>query len=453
MTKPNRLGAKLAAASLIALTAACSGPMGHASRDSGLGGKVDSAKVGLAMRAQLALQANDITGATALAEQAVAATPNDASFRALLGNCYLAAGRFQSAEAAYRDSLTIVANQPQVVLKLALVQTALGRQNEANSLLYQAQQILDPTDLGLALTLAGNSEAAIQVLEATARQVDAEARTRQNLALAYAFSGRWSEARVVAAQDLAASQVDARIQEWMALSKPARQSDQVAAFIGISPVAGDPGQPTRLALNKSAEEVRYAAAEPLPSPAVTEGLTSTAAVEVPTAAAYQPEPTPVMAAAEPVAAPVAQADPIAPVADIAPVAAPAPVAMAEVRPVAPALSPSAVRVKETVASLRRSAAQANARNGKIVVQLGAYSSSASVQVAWKKAAAKYASLKGYTPVSAKFAGANGTFYRLSVKGFASDREARGYCSKLQASGRACFVRSTAGDAPVRFAAR
>lgn len=447
MTKPNRLGAKLAAASLIALATACSGPMGHASRDGGMNGKADAAKVGLATRAQMALQSNDIAGATALAEQAVEASPNDASFRALLGNCYLAAGRFQSAEAAYRDSLTLVANQPQVVLKLALVQTALGRPNEANSLLYQAQQMIDPTDLGLALTLAGNSDAAIQVLEAAAREVGAEARTRQNLALAYAFSGRWSEARIVAGQDLAAGQVDARIQEWMALAKPARQSDQVAAFIGISPVAGDPGQPLRLALNKTAEEVRYAASEPLPSPAVTEGLTSTAAVEVPAAQPYQAEPAPVMASAEPIPAPVA-ADPIAPVAET-----PAPVAMAEARPVEPALSPAAVRVKETVASLRRSAARANSRNSKIVVQLGAYSSSASVQVAWKKAAAKYASLKGYTPVSAKFAGANGTFYRLSVKGFASDRDARGFCSKLQASGRACFVRSTAGDAPVRFASR
>jgi cell division septation protein DedD len=149
-------------------------------------------------------------------------------------------------------------------------------------------------------------------------------------------------------------------------------------------------------------------------------------------------------------APVQMADPIAPQPETAPVS------LAEVRPVAvpaPALSPSSVRVKETVASLRRAAAQANARNSKVVVQLGAYSSRDRVQVAWKKATARYGYLKGYTPVSAKFAGANGTFYRLSVKGFASDRDARSFCSKLQASGRACFVRSTAGDAPVQFASR
>lgn len=446
MTKPNRLATKVAAVSMIALATACSGPVMGGHRDAALDGKADASKIGLATRAQMALEANDIAGATALAEQAVEASPNDASFRALLGNCYLAAGRFQSAEAAYKDSLTLVDNQPKVALRLALVQTALGRTAEANELLYQSQQIMDPTDLGLALALAGNSNAAIQVLEHAARQVGAEPRTRQNLALAYAFAGRWNEARVVAAQDVPADQLDGRIQQWMALSKPTHQSDQVASFIGIAPVAGDPGQPVRLALNKTAEDVRYAAAEPIPAPAVTEGLTETASVEVPQAAAYQPEPQPVMAETSPVADPIApQPEPVAPVV-LAEAPRPAPVAE-------PALSPAAVRVTETVSNLRRAAARANARNSKIVVQLGAYSSRDRIHAAWKKVSANYASVKGYTPVSARYSGPKGTFYRLALKGFGSDREARSFCSRLQQSGRACFVRSVAGDTPVQFAAR
>lgn len=446
MTKPNRLAARVAAVSLIALATACTGPVTGGQRNAALDGKAEAGKVGLATRAQIALESNDIATATALAEQAVEASPNDASFRALLGNCYLAAGRFQSAAAAYKDSLTLVGNQPKVALRLALVQTALGRNAEANELLYQAQQIMDPTDLGLALALAGNSAAAIQVLEQASRQVAAEPRTRQNLALAYALAGRWNEARVVASQDVPADQLDARIQQWMALSKPAHQSDQVASFIGISPVVGDPGQPVRLALNKSADDVRYAAAEPVPTPAVTEGLTETASVAVPQAAPYQPEPAPVMAETAPVA------DPIAPQPDPAPV-----VAMAEAprrAPVAePALSPSAVRVTQAVSNLRRAAARANARDGKVVVQLGAYSSRDRIQAAWKKVSNNYAAVKGYTPVSARYSGPKGTFYRLSVQGFGSDREARKFCSSLQQSGRACFVRTTAGDAPFQFAAR
>src|SRR5215207_7630216 len=45
--------------------------------------------------------------------------PNDASFRALLGNIYLASGRYASAERSYHDALTLAAPDPQVVLKYA----------------------------------------------------------------------------------------------------------------------------------------------------------------------------------------------------------------------------------------------------------------------------------------------------------------------------------------------
>ena len=82
-----------------------------------VGGKVDPSKVGLATRAQAALVANDLATALSLAEAAVEHRPADASFRALLGNIYLAAGRFASAERSYRDALTLAAPEPQVVLK------------------------------------------------------------------------------------------------------------------------------------------------------------------------------------------------------------------------------------------------------------------------------------------------------------------------------------------------
>ena len=244
MTNPNRLGAKLAAASLIALATACAGPGTGGPRSASIfGDKVDTANIGLATKAQLALAANDIATAIPLAERAVERSPNDAGFRALLGNCYLAAGRFTSAEAAYRDSLSLVANQPQLILKLALVMTALGKSGEAIRMLAEAQSVIDPADLGLALTLAGDPQSALQVLDPAARATSADSRTRQNLALAHAFAGNWEQARLIAAQDIPADQVDARMTQWMALAKPARASDQVAAFIGVTPVAGDPGQP------------------------------------------------------------------------------------------------------------------------------------------------------------------------------------------------------------------
>ena len=86
-----------------------------------------------------------------------------------------------------------------------------------------------------------------------------------------------------------------------------------------------------------------------------------------------------------------------------------------------------------------------------MVQLGAYSSRAGVSAAWAKLAAKYPALRGYSPATARFDGPNGTVYRLSVSGFESSGNAKSMCSSLKTRGGACFVRSVAGDAPIRLA--
>lgn len=88
-----------------------------------------------------------------------------------------------------------------------------------------------------------------------------------------------------------------------------------------------------------------------------------------------------------------------------------------------------------------------------VVQLGAYASPQSVAAAWTAAARRFAGLRGYTPMSARFASARGPVYRLSVKGFASYGEANGLCVAVRRSGGNCFVRNLAGDAPVQIAMR
>lgn len=441
MTKSNRLGTTLTAVSLIAIATACAGPGNRVGSASMFGGPVKSGELGLATRAQVALASNDVASAIPLAERAVERSPQDAGFRALLGNCYLAAGRFASAEDAYRDALSIYANQPQVILKLALVQIAQGKNDEATLLLAEARGLIDPSDAGLALALAGDPQGAIAVLEPAARSVGADARTRQNLALAFALAGDWEQAKTVAAQDVPADQLDARIQQWMVMAKPAQASDQVAALIGIQPVANDPGQPVRLALNKDSN-VRQAAAEPIgETPA---GLTSTATVELPVAA--QP-------AAEPVAVASAEVVPPPP-----PYVAPEPVQQAEVVSILearPALLPAAVRLSDPLPTLRKAAAPRPAAKGKsrAVVQLGAYSSRERIAFAWNKVSGKYGSLKEYTPVTARFSGAHGTVYRLAVKGFESEREAINLCASLKRAGRDCFVRNVSGDTPVQFALR
>src|SRR5439155_13892732 len=168
--------------------------------------------------------------------------------RSLLGNTYLAAGRFHSAETAYRDSLTLYANQAQVMLKLALVQTALGKKDQAIATLNAARPAVGESNYGLALALAGRTGEAIRVLEPAARGANSDATVRQNLALAYAFAGNWDNARAVAAQDVPAGQLDTRIRQWMQLASPKSPAEQVAAVVGVTPATVDAGQPVRLAL-------------------------------------------------------------------------------------------------------------------------------------------------------------------------------------------------------------
>jgi Flp pilus assembly protein TadD len=434
--------------SAISLLAAASVMTGCAASQSrvatGFGGQANG-EIGLATRAMAALNSNDVPAAIGFAERAVAKTPNDAGFRALLGNAYFAGGRFQSAEAAYKDSLTLYSNQPQVVLKLALVETALGKNGEALSFLDAAKDVLDPADYGLAVALAGRPADAIPVLETAARAPGADSRVRQNLALALALAGDWTNARTVAAQDVPADQVDARIHQWMQLASPKKPSDQVAALVGVTPAAVDPGQPTQLALNKS--DTRLAQAAPAPAPRVAEA----APVAPPAPQRQLADVAPAPFAPPPPAPVVEQAPRLAPVRVVAAAPARKPAAAAA-RPAK--VQHASVRASRAPAS-RVSVRQAALRRGKsnAVVQLGSFSNSKSVLAAWNIAAHRYSALRGYAPMSARFASPRGTLFRLSVHGFASVNEANALCASLRHAGGACFVRNVAGDAPVQIAMR
>lgn len=432
MSKAFRFGSAISFAAVASIMAGCAAPQSHVATS--FGGKTNE-NVGLATRAMAALNSNDIPTAISFAERAVTKTPNDAGFRALLGNAYFAGGRFQSAEAAYRDSLTLYSNQPRVVLKLALVEIALGKPNEALSFLQAAKDVLDPSDYGLAVALAGHSAEAIPALEAAARDPNADSRVRQNLALGYALAGDWNNARAVASQDVPADQVDGRIHQWMQLANPKRASDQVAALIGVTPSAIDPGEPVQLALNKT--DTRLAEAVPAPSPVP-------AAAPAPAPQAAPAQVAEVTLAAQP-SVQVAEATPSPVVADIAP--APAPTLARVPRPAA-----KAPATKPTSRGMLRQASAARG-NSRAVVQLGSFSNPKSVLAAWNAASHRFGTLRNYSPMSARFSSAKGTFYRLSVHGFGSTNEALALCSTLRHSGGACFVRSVAGDAPVQIAIR
>ena len=433
MSRALRFGPAISFIALASLVGGCAAPQSRVTTS--FGGK-PRGEIGLATQAMAALNSNDFPTAIKFAERAVEKTPTDAGFRALLGNAYFGGGRFQSAEAAYKDSLTLYSNQPQVVLKLALVEIALGKSNEALSFLDAAKDVLDPADYGLAVALAGHPADAIPVLETAARAPDADARVRQNLALALALSGDWTNARTIASQDVPADQVDARIHQWMQLASPKKSSDQVAALIGVTPAAVDPGQPTQLALNKT--DTRMAQVAPAPAPASHSEAIASAPAPQPQVA--EAAPAPAVEPAPPPPPPVSVASAKVPEAPF--VAVPAPKKPAKVQ----RAKASAPRVPVRQAMLRRG-------NSTAVVQLGSFSNAKGVLAAWNIAAHRYSALRGYAPMSARFASPRGNFYRLSVHGFASANEAIALCASLRHAGGTCFVRNVAGDTPVQIAMR
>jgi Flp pilus assembly protein TadD len=458
----------------------------------GFGGKSGD-NVGLATRAMLALNAKDIPTAIDFAERAVENTPDDAGFRAILGNAYFAAGRFASAETAYKDSLTIYSNQPGVILKLALVETALGKRDQAVAFLQAGRSVLDASNYGLALALAGRPADAIQILEDAARQQGADATVRQNLALAHALAGDWTEAKTIAAQDVPADKLDARIHQWMQLASPQKPADQVAALVGVTPAAVDHGEPVRLALNKSDTMLAQAAPVAAPAPIVATSAAAPVAVAaapvlaapigpvapaVVAEAAPAPQPQVADAAPQPelpapqfveaVATPPAAAEPTPAVAPapqpvpepsltpvIAQASLPLPVAMLAaaahelptlVHALAPKKAPRPVHHAKAHRVVRPAVGP-----GDSVVQIGSYSSPKNLDAAWNILTKRHPALRHYLPLRARFVSSKGTFWRLSIQGFDNQREAIARCNDLKDNGGKCFVRGFAGDAPMQIA--
>ncbi|SEI96565.1 Tfp pilus assembly protein PilF [Sphingomonas sp. OV641] len=366
-----------------------------------------------AEKAAEALQKGDPAKAVSFAEAAVAAVPNNADYRALLGSAYLKAGRFTSAHAAYADVLTLSPQNGRAALNLALAMIAEGQWDEARQALESNAAIVPASDRGLAIALAGDPAGGVEVLTAAARAPEADAKTRQNLALALALAGRWADARQMAGVDMAPTDADARVLQWAAFAKPTGAADQVAALLGVTPVK-DPGQPVALALNKLMPS-RDAPAELL--------------AEAPaTSLVAEPEPTQVAAVA-------------------ADVPAGPRIVFAERREVVQSL-PAGTQVARSAgvnAPVRLAAVESEGsarvrQAGKWFVQLGAYDSAAVAKDAWERAQRRYAGFAGETPSGMAFK----SFYRLSVGGY-SRGEANALCRGYRANGGSCFVRTSAGD--------
>lgn len=425
----------------------------------------------LTASARAALGNGNAAKAVRDAEAAVMLLPRDAGSRLLLGRAYLAAGRFSSANVAFRDALTLDPGLARASISRALAQIALGQEAAARASLTIAEGQVADADIGLALALLGNSEEALRRLNAAARAVGADARTRQNLGLAYALEGRWADAVAVAQQDVPADIIPERIRRWALIAQlKADPAMQVGAILGVLPAA-DSGQPEALALAAPAEiPVLRVAAAPSPPPfvALAAPVVHAEGGSITTATSFVAPPLEalaVVAAAVGSRPAVASPQPAATSAKLAAIAPrvaawAGPPRMRKPRIVAPAPRPiiSQARPAKITAGqilLASHAAKASPSRGmgNWAVQLGAFSSERRTEIAWGRLSGKAGFLNAYMPSGSGRRWGKAMLYRLSVAGLASRAEATSLCVRVKASGGQCFVRNMGSDRPMTWALR
>lgn len=427
-------------------------------------------------RAETALERGRIERAVTLAEAAVLLAPNDADHRSLLGQAYLASGRFQSAADSFGAASQLGAFDSRTVIGHSLALIAIGQSSEAIALLDSNAQALPASDYGLALAMAGQAERGALVLTDVVRAGGSTARDRQNLALAYALSSRWLEARLIAAQDLVPDQVQARMTQWAQLAQADSPAVRVSSLIGTRP-ANDSGMPQQLALRSATPAAPLLAATDDPAPLAMYAPPARAETEELVAAALESGPVGDMSAEAPVAmaradvpasAPTAAAAPsidasgivfvsnpvIQPlrsmVAMVAPLASEAPAA----RP-ARAARPAAAAAAPTAAPAANAAAPSGpVRTTGWSVQLGAFESLTIAQERWRSISRRHSGqLATYDGISTSATVNGRTVYRLSATGFATRAAATSTCAAVARAGGDCFVRQLPAGENVRWASR
>lgn len=367
-----------------------------------------------ATTAMAALARQDAARAVPAAESAVAGDPQNAGYRALLGRAYLLAGRYSSAETSFSDAMTLGNGDARTIVSLALVQVALGKGAAAQTLLATHRDALPVADYGLAIALAGDATSGVQALSTAARDPSADAKTRQNLAYAYALAGMWQEAKVMASQDLSPEDAARRISDWALTSNPDFAPERIAMLTGVAPKPDD-GLPVRLALASPAPDaapVRLAEA----SPASTEPV----AIAAPTSAGVR------FAASSPTVQQLPHTY--------------------QQRRVS--YSGRVIRAPSTpmrVAAFlpaTRNALTQPVSGGAYAVQLGAYDSAAVAKEKFQALARRNATIARFPAIQTSATVNGRLYYRSAIGGFANAASAGAMCRALRAEGGQCFVRAT-----------
>ena len=418
-----------------------------------------------ATKAQSALTKGKSTKAVEHAESAVQAEPRNAAFRATLGAAYMEAGRFRSAATSFDDAMKLGDTSPRTALSLALALTATGKSTAARGILRDWQNEIAPSDLGLALTLAGDPQRGVHVLSGALRGGQNNAKVRQNLAYSLAMAGQWREARIMAAQDVPADKVGARMEQWAAAAQSGKSAARIATLLNVRTDFGDPGQPVQLALNNNptaeqlAAEVHASSAEFAAAPAVPAynggelppldmaqapaPASAPAMVPVSTAAApaqVDDEPElalenyPAPKVEEPKSFSEAFDAPAPKGASIAQVVTDAVRFVSE--PVVQKLpARNGVEPKRTA---RKASSGKTKSGGSHLIQLGSFASEQGARRAWGIYTKRHPELAGQQMVITEAKVRGKRYWRVSAGGFAS-ASARSMCSKVKRKGNGCIT--------------
>lgn len=385
----------------------------------------------IAAQARKALDSGQVETAIQLGEKLVAANPREARFRTILGQAYLRGGRFESAAQALDDAMQLGDNSARTALGLALANAGLGRNNEAVAILSDWRDAIPAADLGLAYAMAGNAERGADILANALRKGENTPKLRQNLAYTYALGGRWSEARIMASQDVPVDQLDARISTWASQARPEDSRLRVAGLLR-APFRRDHGMPAQLALSANPQQQQ----RPTENAANETSPAIAANAELPAIPVASGVPARELAVAEPVVASHAPAR----VFDQNPVVQQAPTLPNR----APAKAVTGSAMKRQLVEARPKARPTTSKSSAHGVQLGSFFSEQGARRAWGRAVAHNPELRGFKMVITTAMVRGKKFWRVAAEGFDS-RAAGGLCAKVKERGGVCFAYAITGN--------
>lgn len=399
-----------------------------------------------ANKAQTALAKGKTSQAIEHAEASVLAEPRNAGYRAMLGAVYMEAGRFQSAARSFKDAMELGDSSGRTALSYALAEIAAGQYGPAVTALNANRNAIDPADLGLALSLAGQPQQGVHVLGNALRGGQATPKVRQNLAYSYALMGNWRAARLMAAEDVPADQLGDRMSEWAQTAAPEQTQARVANLLGV-PMVRDGGQPAMLALSNHTSVEQLAAAAVNETAPVTAELPARVAMPSPPsagAASLELPPldagAPVQSVAASIPTPLAQPKAFEDAFTAGNTAQPAPRAPAAAgNGVAFVSNPVVQKApSRSVAEASSGFVEKTAMSGDHLIQLGSFSSEESAKRAWGIYLKRYPELKNFEQVITKAKVRGKIYYRVSAGGF-QRASADSMCSTVKSNKQGCIT--------------